>query len=94
MSRQPQQPSPHIILLVGDEGTLAVVQGAPDAPLAIDAYSFIEDVLARMPGRLRLQSLTLERLGDNAPLATENLRMEADFEWLSNGAAKQMAEGK
>lgn len=74
---------------------LSSVSVKADAPLDTDVYRFVEDVRARMPGRLRLQAITLERAGDrDTPLAAENLHMTADFEWLSNGVPKQMAEGR
>jgi hypothetical protein len=61
---------------------------AADMPLDTDAYIFIDRVRALLPGRARLKHLTLTRLAADAPLALDNIHMEAALEWLSNGAAK------
>lgn len=65
-----------------------------EAPLDTDVYSFIENIRRTLPGRLRLQQLSLERLGkEDTTLGIYNVRFNATLEWLSNGSLKTMAGG-
>jgi hypothetical protein len=78
------------------ELALSTITIKADAPLDTDAYAFVGRLRGVLPGRLRPQALTLERIGapDAAP-AADNLHLTAVFEWLSNGAAKEKAtEGR
>ncbi len=66
-----------------------------EVPLDTDVNAFVQRVGSLMPGRLRLQSLTLEHTATaGTPPAADNLHMIANFEWLSNGVTKELAEGK
>lgn len=58
-----------------------------EAPLDTDVYAFCAGARRFLPGRLRLQQLSVERTGSAAALEARNTRFTARFEWLSNGSA-------
>jgi hypothetical protein len=60
---------------------------AADMPLDTDAHDFIDRLSASLPGRVRLRRFSLTRLAADAFPSTANVHMEAEAEWLSNGAA-------
>jgi hypothetical protein len=64
-----------------------------EAPTDSNIYGFISAMHDLLPGRIRLQQLSLSRIANDASVAAYNLRFNATFEWLSNGAVKDMAGG-
>ena len=59
----------------------------------IDAYIFLDSLRRTLPGRFSLRQFSLERMAaPDAPIAATNLRLIAKGEWLSNGAAENLAE--
>jgi hypothetical protein len=61
-----------------------------DAPQDGNVFRFIENLQQALPGRARLQRLSVERINanDKTPLATANVRMNAALHWLANGSRK------
>jgi Sec-independent protein translocase protein TatA len=62
-----------------------------EAPQDVVVYRFIEAVRRGMPGRVSLRQFSIERSSHDETLAQNNVKFTASFEWLSNGAGKQMA---
>ncbi len=81
----------------GPEGTpqelaVSTITVGGDVPSDIYMYNFVEGMRRLLPGRLRVQQVSLERSGkEDAPLDAYNLRFTATLEWLSNGTTKDMA---
>lgn len=55
-----------------------------DAPQDTHAFRFLERLPRKIPGRLALQSLTLDRMNEES-LGLLNVRMQAVLEWTANG---------
>jgi len=51
-------------------------------------YGFIDRLQQALPGKLRLDSIVVERLPKDS-LAAANVRMEVAFEWLANESRKR-----
>lgn len=70
--------------------SLVTLQG--DMPGDNNVYHFVDSLRDILPGRLRLQQLSIERLGaESATLQPVNVRFSAKFEWLSNGTVTSLA---
>jgi len=67
------------------ELSLSTLTLSGDAPLDTDIYAFIDGLHHLLPGRVRLQQLSLERTDKADPhLTARNMHFEATLEWLSN----------
>lgn len=64
-----------------------------EAPDDMSVYGFIDGMRGSLPGRVRLQQMSLVRSNKSEPVSAYNLRFNATFEWLSNGTAPDMVSG-
>ncbi len=64
-----------------------------EAPSDIDIYRFISRMPLALPGKLRLQQLSLDRMSKESAVSTYNVRFNATLEWLSNGTTQDVAGG-
>ncbi len=71
----------------GEKHDLAVsiITLSADAPDDVYIYSSLERMRQSLPGRARLQQLSISRPGNPDALAAQNVHFEATLEWLSNG---------
>jgi hypothetical protein len=68
---------------------------AADAPTDIDTYAFLDAISRTLPGHFTLRQMSLHRIGAaDTALSEANLHLTANGEWLSNGASRDLAEGK
>lgn len=71
---------------------LSAVTLAGNAPDDISIYNFITHLQHVLPGRARLQQVTITRSASaEVPLAATNVHFEAALEWLSNGSLQTIA---
>ncbi len=63
-----------------------------DAPTDVDAFVFLDEMAAQIQGSVTIREVSLDRLGSkDSPIASANVRLMANGDWLSNGAVKNPA---
>ncbi len=67
---------------------------AADAPTDIEAFAFLDEMMAQLQGSVMIRELSLDRVGaKDAPIANVNIRLTASGDWVSNGAVQNPAKG-
>jgi hypothetical protein len=88
-------PEEHVTITSGGEKqdlASSTVTLAGEAADDVKIYAFLERVRQLLPGRARLKKFVIaRRTGTLGP--TANVRFDAAFEWLSNGAVQTVASG-
>lgn len=77
-----------------DDLYISTITVSGEASSDVAVTQFLEAMRSILPGRVRLQQFTIERLAkNNIPLASYNVRFSARLEWLSNAAIHNMTGG-
>jgi hypothetical protein len=92
----PEQKVSHQTVASGaQEVALSLITLSANAPSDTDVYAFFDALSRTIPGRVSLREISLQRLnGVDAPIAEANVRLDAQADWLSNGAAQTLTEAK